>query len=138
GLTAAALAIAITILLFRTIGPRRTRFVAQIVSAVIGAGFVIALQVAAIMSYGTLSRFAVLTSDRAAGFAPGPDSMLWWPARAALGDGQALLLLLAASLLLLGTVMAGFSARFADTAVRASTSAAATQRSSRRRAFRSG
>ena len=31
GLTAAAVAIAITILLFRTIGPRRTRFVAQIV-----------------------------------------------------------------------------------------------------------
>ena len=49
--------------------------------------------------------------------------MLWWPARAALGDGEALLLLLACALLLLGAVMAGFSARFADTAVRASTSA---------------
>jgi len=138
GLTAAAVAIAITILLFRTIGPRRTRFVAQIVAAVIGAGFVIALQIAAIMSYGTLSRFAVLTSDTASGFAPGPDSMLWWPARAALGDGEALLLLLAVSLLLLGAVMAGFSARFADTAVRASTSTSAKHRNSRKRAFRSG
>ena len=137
GLTAAAVAIAITILLFRTIGPRRTRFVAQIVAAVIGAGFVIALQIAAIMSYGTLSRFAVLTSDAAAGLAPGPDSMLWWPARAALGDGEALLLLLAFSLLLLGAVMAVFSARFADTAVRASTSTNATHRNCRRRAFRS-
>src|SRR5579862_9305542 len=133
GLTAAAVAIAITILLFRTIGPQRTRFVAQI-----GAGFVIALQIAAIMSYGTLSRFAVLTSDSAAGFAPGPDSMLWWPARAALGDIEALLLLLAVSLLLLGAVMAGFSARFADTAVRASTSTNAARRNSRARAFRSG
>src|SRR5579863_882558 len=138
GLTAAAVAIAITILLFRTIGPQRTRFVAQIVAAVIGAGFVIALQIAAIMSYGTLSRFAVLTSDSAAGFAPGPDSMLWWPARAALGDIEALLLLLAVSLLLLGAVMAGFSARFADTAVRASTSTNAARRNSRARAFRSG
>jgi ABC-2 type transport system permease protein len=138
GLTAAAIAITITILLFRTIGPRRTRLVAQIVAAVIGAGFVIALQVAAIMSYGTLSRFAVLTSDTAAGFAPGSDSMLWWPARAALGDGEALLLLLAVSLLLLGAVMAGFSARFADTAVRASTGTKAAQRSARTRAFRSG
>ncbi|SHN77079.1 permease [Bradyrhizobium erythrophlei] len=138
GLTAAAVAIAITILLFRTIGPRRTRFVAQIVAAVIGAGFVIALQIAAIMSYGTLSRFAVLTSDTVAGLAPGPDSMLWWPARAALGDGEALLLLLAVSLLLLGAVMAGFSAHFADTAVRASTSTNATHRNSRKRAFRSG
>ena len=138
GLTAAAVAIAVTILLFRTIGPRRTRLVAQIVAAVVGAGFVIALQIAAIMSYGTLSRFAILTSDAATAFVPGPDSMLWWPARAVLGDGEALLLLLACSLLLLGAVMAGFSARFADTAVRASTGTISTRRSSRRRTFRAG
>src|SRR5579863_4016268 len=135
GLSAAAIAIAVTILLFRTIGPQRTRLVAQIVAAVIGAGFVIALQIAAILSYGTLSRFAILTSDAAAGFAPAPDSILWWPARAALGDSEALLCLLACGLLLLGAVMAGFSARFADTAVRASTGTNTVQRSSGRRAF---
>src|SRR5882724_6615741 len=84
GLTAAALAIAVTLLLFRLIGPSRTRLVAQILAAIIGAGFVIALQVAAILSYGTLSRFAVLTSDAAAAFAPDIDSIVWWPARAAL------------------------------------------------------
>jgi len=138
GLSAAAVAIALTILLFRLIGPRRTRLVAQIVAAIIGAGFVIALQIAAILSYGTLSRFAILTSDAAAGFAPGLDSMLWWPARAALGDGEALLLLLAGGLLLLGAVMVAFSARFADTAVRASTGAVVARRSSRSQAFRSG
>jgi ABC-2 type transport system permease protein len=138
GLSAAAVAIAVTILLFRTIGPRRTRLIAQILAAVIGAGFVIALQVAAILSYGTLSRFAILTSDATAEFAPGPDSVLWWPARAALGDSEALLLLLASSLLLLGAVMTGFSARFADTAVRASTGTPSIRRGSRSRAFRSG
>jgi ABC-2 type transport system permease protein len=138
GLSAAAIAIAVTILLFRTIGPRRTRLVAQIFAAVIGAGFVIALQVAAIMSYGTLSRFAILTSDAAAGFAPGPDSMLWWPARAALGDGEALLLLLACGLLLLGAVMTCFSAGFSETAVEASTGTASARRASRTRSFRSG
>ena len=95
GLSAAAIAIAVTIMLFRSIGPRRTRLVAQILAAIIGAGFVIALQIAAILSYGTLSRFAVLTSDAAAAFAPDTDSIVWWPARAALGDGEALLLLLA-------------------------------------------
>ena len=52
GLSAAAIAIAITILLFRLIGPARTRLIAQILAAIIGAGFVIALQIAAIMSYG--------------------------------------------------------------------------------------
>ena len=60
GLSAAAMAVALTIALFRTIGPSRTRLVAQILAAIIGAGFVIALQIAAILSYGTLSLFHVL------------------------------------------------------------------------------
>ena len=115
GVSAAAVAIVITVLLFRSIGPSRTRLVAQIVSAVIGAGFVIALQVAAIFSYGTLSRFAVLTSDAATAFAPDLDSPVWWPAHAALGNGEVLSLLLAASLVLLGGVMAILSPRFAHT-----------------------
>ena len=138
GLSASAVAIAITVLLFRLIGPSRTRLVAQIVSAIIGAGFVIALQVAAILSYGTLSRFAVLTSDATAAYAPDLNSLLWWPARAALGDGEILLLLLAAGLVLLGGVMAIFSSRFADTVVSASSNTAAVNRGSRARAFRAG
>jgi ABC-2 type transport system permease protein len=137
GLTAAAIAIAVTIMLFRMIGPSRTRLVAQILAAIIGAGFVIALQVAAILSYGTLSRFAILTSDATASFAPDASSIIWWPARAALGDGEAMLLLLAFGLMLLGAVMAIFSTRFADTAARASANAASAHRGSRARAFRS-
>ncbi|MEW6643373.1 MAG: permease [Pseudomonadota bacterium] len=105
GLSAAATAILLTIVLFRAIGPKRTRLVAQIVAAVIGAGFVIALQIAAILSYGTLSRFAVLTSEAAAAFAPDADSLLWWPVRALLGEWRPLLALLAVSLLLLGVIM---------------------------------
>lgn len=138
GLSAAAFAIAITILLFRLIGPARTRLMAQILAAVIGAGFVIALQVAAILSYGTLSRFAVLTSDAAAGFAPDADSLVWWPARAILGDGEALLLLLAMSLVVLGVVMTIFSPRFADTAIRASAYASSTRHGTHTRRFRGG
>ena len=138
GLSAAALAIAVTIVLFRLIGPARTRTVAQILAAIIGAGFVIALQVAAILSYGTLSRFAVLTSDAAAAITPGPDSILWWPARAALGDGEALLLLLSFGLALLGAVMAIFSGRFADTAVSASAQASSGRQGIRAKAFRGG
>src|ERR1700735_1511920 len=55
-LTATALAIAVSVALFRIIGPKRTRFVAQVVAAVIGAAFVIGLQIAAIQSYGTITR----------------------------------------------------------------------------------
>jgi ABC-2 type transport system permease protein len=138
GLSAAAVAIAVTVMLFRSIGPRRTRLVAQILAAIIGAGFVIALQIAAILSYGTLSRFAVLTSDAAAAFAPDTDSIVWWPARAALGDGEALLLLLAGGLMLLGGVMAIFSARFADTAVSVSANAISAHQGSLTRTFRAG
>jgi ABC-2 type transport system permease protein len=138
GLSAAAVAIAFTLVLFRLIGPSRTRLVAQILAAVIGAGFVIALQIAAILSYGTLSRFAVLTSDAAAAFAPGADSIVWWPARATLGDGEALLLLLACGLMLLGVVMAICSRQFAETAIRVSANATPAQQGSRATVFRTG
>jgi ABC-2 type transport system permease protein len=138
GLSASAIAIAITVVLFRLIGASRTRLVAQILAAVIGAGFVIALQIAAILSYGTLSRFAVLTSDAATAFAPDADSMVWWPARAVLGDGQILLLLLACGLTLLGAVMALFSNAFADTAIRVSSNAVRANAGSRRTNFRIG
>jgi ABC-2 type transport system permease protein len=117
--------------------PEPDRLVAQVLAAVIGAGFVIALQVAAILSYGTLSRFAVLTSDTAAAFAPDPDSLAWWPARATLGDGEALLLL-ACSLVLLGAVMAIFSPRFAETVISASANATRASHTSRTKPFRRG
>jgi ABC-2 type transport system permease protein len=138
GLSASAVAIAVTLVLFRLIGPSRTRLVAQIFAAIIGAGFVIALQIAAILSYGTLSRFAVLTSDAAAGLAPDIESIVWWPARAVLGDGEALLLLLAGGLLSLGAVMAIFSPRFADTAVRVSANATPARQGNSTTVFRRG
>ncbi len=138
GLSAAATAIAITVLLFHLIGPSRTRLVAQILAAIIGAGFVIVLQIAAILSYGTLSRFAVLTSDAVAAYAPGPDNLVWWPAHAAIGNGEALALLLATSLVLLGGVMAIFSPKFADTVASASAVATQTRRGPRTTTFRRG
>ena len=138
GLSAAAVAIAATIALFRLIGPSRTRLVAQILAAVIGAGFVIALQIAAILSYGTLSRFAVLTSDAASAFAPDLESIVWWPARAVLGDGEALMLLLAGGLVLLGAVMTVFSPRFADAVVSVSANAVSARQGTRSKAFRRG
>src|SRR5262249_18293576 len=55
GAVATALGMTLTLALFRTIGVRRTRLIAQIVAAVIGAAFVVGLQTAAILSYGNLS-----------------------------------------------------------------------------------
>ena len=70
----------------------------------------------------------MLTSDAAAAYAPGPDSPLWWPARAAIGDGEVLALLVAFCLVLLGGVMAIFSPRFADTVAHVSATAMTTRR----------
>jgi len=138
GLFAASLAVALTVALFRVLGPKRTRLVAQIVAAVIGAAFIIGLQVAAILSYGTLSRFAVLRSDTLVRHAPALDSLVWWPARAALGDWTALAMVLGASLLMLGLVVAVFSARFGDHVIAATSVAQTRTRQRAGRGFRSG
>jgi ABC-2 type transport system permease protein len=137
GLGAAAGGVAVTVTLFRWIGAARTRLAAQVVAAVIGAGFVIALQIAAVLSQDTLSRFTVLTSEAAVAFAPRLDSPLWWPARAALGDGEALLCLVAAGLAILGATMVFCSPRFADHVIRVSATAVAGGRH-RARPFRRG
>ena len=95
GVAAAALAVAITIGLFRLLGARRTRLVAQIVAALIGAGFAIGIQVFAIVYYGTMVRPAMAIADSLIASLPGVDSPLWWPARAIMGDWAALAAVLA-------------------------------------------
>jgi len=119
GATAAALAVLATAALFRLIGPKRTRFIAQIIAAIIGAAFVIGLQVAAILSYGTLSQASVLGSDALTALLPAADSVAWWPARAVLGDGRALIVLLALGFAALAAAIAIVAPRFGAYAVAA-------------------
>jgi ABC-2 type transport system permease protein len=119
GAAATAVAVALTVALFKAIGPRRTRFVAQIVAAVIGAAFVIGLQIAAIQYYGTLSRFAILESNTVVAIAPDVGSFVWWPARAIAGDLAPLAAVLALSLMALAGSIVAFSPRFADHAIAA-------------------
>jgi ABC-2 type transport system permease protein len=136
GLSATAVAIAVTVALFRAFGPGRTRLVAQIFAAITGAGFVIGLQISAILSFGTLSRFTLLTSDAVASSAPDAGSVTWLPARALVGDGSALGLMLGGSLLLLGATIAIFAPRFADYVSRAAPKIAANNGSGGVRPFR--
>jgi ABC-2 type transport system permease protein len=126
GAAATALAVGLTVALFRLIGPKRTRLVAQVVAAVIGAAFVIGLQVAAIMSYGTISRVSVLQSQAVIASLPDVGSLVWWPARAALGDGMALFGVLAASFALLAVTIALVAPRFGEYAITASSTGAAS------------
>ena len=138
GFTASALAVALTVALFRAIGPKRTRLVAQIVAAVIGAAFVIGLQVAAILSYGTISRFSVLESAGVIGHAPALASWFWLPARAALGDASALAVVIGAGLVMVAFAVAVFSGSFGDHVVAASSVAFTPRRQRQASAFRGG
>jgi ABC-2 type transport system permease protein len=114
GAAATALALVLVITLFRSVGPKRARLSAQVVAAVMGATVVIALQLGAILSSGTMSRFALLQSRAFIELAPDIDRAFWGPARAALGDLTALVVVLPASLALLAISIAIYAPRFAD------------------------
>jgi ABC-2 type transport system permease protein len=129
---ATALAVGLTVALFHGIGPKRTRLVAQVVAAVIGAAFVIGLQVAAILSYGSLSRVSVLQSQTMLAFAPDAGSIIWWPARAALGDGLALVGVLAVSFIFLAAAIVFVAPRFGEYAITAAGAAGSTVSQTRR------
>ncbi|WP_269585067.1 permease [Roseibium sp. Sym1] len=96
-LTATGAGILITLALFRTAGPGRTRLLAQILAAVVGAAFLIGLQVVAILSFGSMSRFALFDADFLSLHVPGASSLWWFPAHAVAGQASVLLLLLAGS-----------------------------------------
>lgn len=98
-LLATGSAVLATLALFRTVGPKRTRFIAQVAAAVIGAAFLIGLQVVAIIYYGSMSRFSLFNADFIAANAPATDSAFWLPAFAVSGQVGPLLFLLIASAL---------------------------------------
>jgi ABC-2 type transport system permease protein len=133
---AAAFAVVIVAALFFVIGARRTRFVSQIVAAVIGAAFAIGLQFAAIVSFGTLAapRFEVLER-----LALDPDHPALWPARSVFGEAGPLAFLFALGLVALAAVIGGFAPRFGRLALAAG-SVSHDGRKTRRRqwSFRSG
>ena len=90
GALSTAFAIAATVVLFRGLGPKRTRLISQIVSAVVGAGFVIGARAAAIISTGSIARLSFLRSEDFVARPPEVACVIWWPAHAIMGDMTAL------------------------------------------------
>jgi len=86
GLGASACAFAATLALVRAFGARRARTIAQIAGAFLGAGIFLVMQ-----SFNFLPRAAQVKlimfsrSDEAQAMI-GPESVLWWPFRALIGD----------------------------------------------------
>jgi len=102
----------ITLFLFHSVGAKRTRLVAQIVAAVVGASFLIGIQIVAIVSYGTLSRFTVLNSKAVIDNAPALDSVIWLPAYAVTGNLLALAIVFLFALVFFGLVVFHGCVRF--------------------------
>lgn len=130
---AQAIALAITATLFDIIGPRRTRLLAQVVGALLGAGVVIGLQVPNIMTSGAYYRFSQMSDVALIASAPGRDSLLWWPARAMMGDFLPLTALLAIGLGIFGLTVAVYAPSFAARVV---TAAGVSERKSQHRSGR--
>jgi len=84
---AACIGMLLTLLLVRLLGARRTRVVAQVVAALAGAALFLLTQAYNFVSRGSdPNATAHLTKRLIAGGMLAPDSLLWLPGRAALGD----------------------------------------------------
>ena len=114
---ATAFAVLLTLFLFRSVGPVRTRLLAQIVAAIVGAGFVISLQAIAIVFGQGISRISLFQSDGFVAGAPDVTSFAWLPAKAAMGQGLPLLIVVLISAIFLIAVISHSTKRFATDAM---------------------
>ena len=131
---AVAISVLLTVALFRAIGAKRTRLVAQIVAAVIGASFVIGVQLVAILSAGTLSRAVVFQSSAVLEHLPDRDSLWWLPVEAAMGNGPALAVVLAFGAAALVAAIRFGAPRFGELALAAGSMSHSTARPGKRTA----
>ena len=116
-LATAGIALTLASFLFDTLGPKRTRFAAQVASAIVGSAFIIGIQAVAILSIGTLSPRAFFNSDLVLSRMPPADSVLWIPARAILGSGSDLVITILAAAAILILPMVFLSGRLAGYAI---------------------
>ena len=86
GLGAVACAFASTLALVRAYGARRARTIAQIAGAFLGAAIFLAMQAFNFLPRWTQLRMIAWTRGDAGQSIIGPDSVLWWPFRALMGE----------------------------------------------------
>jgi ABC-2 type transport system permease protein len=130
-LMASGVGLALAVALFSLIGPRRTRAVAQVLAAIIGAAFFLASQSQTLLGRrtgGVAMQIAAAAADPRLRLPPLAD----WPLRAALGDPLPLAAMLGAGAAIFLGVTAWLSRRFADD----STSAQGADTGQRRRSGR--
>lgn len=117
---------ALSMALFSVLGARRTRTVAQILGALIGAAVFLATQLHAILG-GRRTSIVSVIREWAQTHDLSNHPVLSLPARAALGDPVALLIVTSGALVIFIASAFGLGARFADHAATAAGAAPATR-----------
>lgn len=126
-LTATAGGLALAIVLFRLIGPRRTRTVAQILAALVGAVFVIAAQVPNIMAGDDREAFWTERIYQIINVETLP-AILLWPAEAVLGRPGPLVVILGSAIVLFAVVALWVGRSFGTDAAAANSAAPTVRR----------
>lgn len=99
GLSAAAAGLLLTVLLVRLIGPRRARTFSLVLSAIFGVSWFVAVETPAMLGDKRMHAIhAVLAAWIKSARLAGPDSVLWYPARAVQGNSAPLVFVLLTSL----------------------------------------
>lgn len=114
-----ALAIIITLTLFRLTGAKRTRTIAQVLAAIVGAALIVGIQIAVIFSTGSTTNIGAAMSSTFVQVAPALDSFMWIPAHAAMGDVPSLLLTVLVTVIAFGATVAVAAPSFATLAIAA-------------------
>jgi ABC-2 type transport system permease protein len=86
GLGAAAAAFAATLTLVRALGVRRAKTAAQVLGALVGAGLFLVMQSFNFLPRESQRELVAWSRGDAAQSLIGPDSLLWWPFLALMGD----------------------------------------------------
>lgn len=137
GALVTALSLTITVGLFKIVGAKKTRLIAQIIAAVVGAAFIIGIQIAAISSLGTVSRVSFLNSDMVLKIVPSIDNFVWFPAKAMLGNLSEFVICMALAVTSIVVAVAVFSDKFGEKVLAASNfSGGAAKQSSARSVFK--
>lgn len=112
---AGAIGVWLTMSLVALVGARRARVFAQVGGALIGAGFFLASQAQNLLPRDMRVAFAQWVRAHAQdGGIFAPDSWLWWPARAMMGEWLPMLALLALTLAVFAIVMQLMVKRFVE------------------------
>lgn len=120
GLIATSFGILLTMAMFKLLGPKKTRLLAQIFAAIVGACFVVGIQIFAIASIGSISRVELLNSEYLSNILPDLESIIWLPAKAASGDISSALIFAVIAVFTFGLCLLAFAGKFGKTVLKAS------------------